>query len=120
MAAKPRVRQSLQEVYANYESGKDRQTLQKVIRAFQCLQAKKFSDPDSFYVLGGWHGEPFRGPAKLSNASSWWWGGYCNHGNVLFPTWHRAYLLRLENAMQKVPGCEDVMLPFWDECFEMK
>lgn len=41
--------------------------------------------------------------------------GYCNRGNVLFPTWHRAYLWRLENALRTVEGCEDVTLPFWDE-----
>jgi tyrosinase len=36
---------------------------------------------------------------------------------VLFPLWHRAYLLRLENALRSIPGCQDVTLPFWDECF---
>ncbi|KAL7620341.1 hypothetical protein AAE478_009335 [Parahypoxylon ruwenzoriense] len=46
------------------------------------------------------------------------WGGYCNHGNVLFPTWHRAYLMRVENALRSIPGCEDVTLPFWDELFD--
>jgi tyrosinase len=25
------------------------------------------------------------------------------------------YLLRLEEALQSVWGCEDVMLPYWDE-----
>ena len=44
-----------------------------------------------------------------------YWGGYCNHGNVLFPTWHRAYLLRLEDALRSILGCADVTLPFWDE-----
>jgi tyrosinase len=37
------------------------------------------------------------------------------HGTVLFPTWHRAYLYALEKALQSVAGCENVMLPFWDE-----
>ncbi|KAK5997592.1 Tyrosinase [Cladobotryum mycophilum] len=45
-------------------------------------------------------------------------GGYCNHGNVLFPTWHRAYLLRLENALRSVEGCENVTLPYWDELLD--
>ncbi|KAF5381295.1 hypothetical protein D9615_008337 [Tricholomella constricta] len=26
-------------------------------------------------------------------------GGYCNHGSVLFPTWHRPYVLLLEQAI---------------------
>lgn len=42
-----------------------------------------------------------------------WWRGYCNHGNVLFPTWHRAYLRRLELALDdQVPS---VKLPYRDE-----
>lgn len=116
----PRVRKSLQQIYADYLNNTDRKTLQNVIRAFKGIQEKHYLDPDSFYVLAGWHGEPFRGPGKAAGANSWWWGGYCNHGNILFPTWHRAYLLRFEDALRSVEGCEDVTIPFWDECFEMK
>ena len=54
-------------------------------------------------MLGGYHGEPFRGAGW---GSSPYWGGYCNHGNVLFPTWHRVYVLKLEEALQSMPGCE--------------
>ena len=28
------------------------------------------------------------------------WGGFCHHGNVLFPMWHRAYVQHLENALR--------------------
>lgn len=87
--------------------------LDNIVRAFQKIQALPPTDPDSFYNIAGFHGEPFRG-AGWGNAS--WWGGYCNHGNILFPTWHRAYLRRLELALQKqVPG---VALPYWDEVEE--
>lgn len=65
-------------------------------------------------MLGGFHGEPFRGQGTYD--SSAWWGGYCQHGTVLFPTWHRAYLHRLEQALRSVEGCSSVSLPFWDEC----
>lgn len=34
---------------------------------------------------------------------------------MLFPTWHRAYLVRFENALRSIPGCQDVAVPFWDE-----
>ena len=40
------------------------------------------------------------------------WGGYCHHGNILFPTWHRVYLLRLEAALRQYEP--DVALPYWD------
>ncbi|MBV9720542.1 MAG: tyrosinase family protein, partial [Mycobacterium sp.] len=69
-------------------------------------------DDRSFFHLAGYHGEPFRGPGATS---SQYWGGYCQHGNVLFPTWHRAYLLQFEEALRSAPGCENVTLPFWDE-----
>lgn len=49
-------------------------------------------------------------------SNSTWWGGYCYHGQILFPTWHRAYVNRLELALRSVEGCEDVALPFMDWC----
>jgi len=81
-----------------------------LIKAFVAIQALPSTHEDSFFVIAGYHGEPFRG-AGYGNPQ--WWGGYCNHGNVLFPTWHRAYLHRLEKALQRqVPG---VAIPYWDE-----
>ncbi|GKT49086.1 tyrosinase [Colletotrichum spaethianum] len=87
--------------------------LDNLVRAFAAIQKLPAEDPNSFFVIAGYHGEPFRGAGYANPA---WWGGYCNHGNVLFPTWHRAYLLRLERALQsQVPG---VALPYWDETEE--
>ncbi|KAL2265952.1 hypothetical protein VTJ83DRAFT_5304 [Remersonia thermophila] len=84
--------------------------LNQLVLAFYRLQSMDPDHEDSYFQIAGYHGEPFRG-AGYSNPS--WWGGYCNHGNILFPTWHRAYLYRLERALQKqVPG---VALPYWDE-----
>ena len=83
------------------------------MRAWKGIQELPPTDPHSFFVLGGFHGEPFRGPGASTSA---WWGGYCQHGTVLFPTWHRAYLYSLEEALRSIPGCEQVTLPFWDEC----
>ncbi|MCM2681084.1 tyrosinase family protein [Echinimonas agarilytica] len=37
---------------------------------------------------------------------------YCQHGNLNFPTWHRAYIYEFELRLQEqVAG---VMLPYWD------
>lgn len=82
------------------------------MRAWKGIKELPPGDPRSFFVLGGYHGEPFRGAGWGSSA---YWGGYCNHGNVLFPTWHRVYVLKVEEALQSIPGCQDVMLPYWDE-----
>jgi tyrosinase len=97
----------------------DKDELDLLIDAWVYIQDQRPDKDDnpntkSFFTLAGFHGEPFRG-AGYSNAT--WWGGYCNHGNILFPTWHRAYLLSLENALRKAPGCENISLPYWNELF---
>ncbi|EFX00015.1 tyrosinase [Grosmannia clavigera kw1407] len=94
------------------ETQRKKLVMQKVLWSFHIIQQLDPKDPNSFFQIAGYHGMPFRG-AGWGNPS--WWGGYCNHGNVLFPTWHRAYLLRLENALRSVKGCEDVALPYWNE-----
>jgi len=104
-------RESLQAIEYRYYYGTDKATLQNIVKAFRAVQALPPSNPDSYYCIAGYHGEPFRGIGEPQP----WWGGYCHHGDVLFPLWHRAYLLRLENALRKVPGCDSVRIPFWDE-----
>jgi tyrosinase len=109
---KLRVRRSLSDLQGDYAAG-DKKPLEDLWRAWKGIKALPPDDPNSFFMIGGYHGEPFRGAGWGNSA---WWGGYCNHGNVLFPTWHRLYLLRLEDALRSVAGCEDVTLPYWDEC----
>ena len=106
-----RVRRSITELQDEYTKG-NKKPLEDLMRAWKGIKELSPDDPKSFFVLGGYHGEPFRG-GGWGNSS--YWGGYCNHGNILFPTWHRVYLVKLEEALQSIPGCEDVMLPFWDE-----
>ncbi len=106
------IRRSLTDLQTAYDKG-DKLPLETLMRAWKGIKALAPSDPNSFFMLGGFHGEPFRGPGETDGA---WWGGYCQHGTVLFPTWHRAYLYKLEQALQNIPGCEAVTLPFWDEC----
>jgi tyrosinase len=109
------VRRSLRELQDAWDAG-DRRPLEDVVRAWRGIQALPPDDPQSFFVLGGFHGEPFQlreAVDALSPTDRYaYWGGYCHHGNVLFPTWHRVYVRQLELALQRiVPG---VMLPFWD------
>jgi len=109
-----RVRRSLRELEKEYENG-NKKPLEKLMKAWKGIKELPPDDPRSFFMLGGFHGEPFRGAGWGLNT---FWGGYCNHGNVLFPTWHRVYCLKIEEALQSIPGCEDVMLPYWDETDE--
>lgn len=112
-----RVRKSINLIWQEYQKG-NKQELTDLIRAWKgiCDISQKNPDaPNSFFKIGGMHGEPFRGAGYGSAA---WWGGYCNHGNVLFPTWHRAYCLHIEDALRSIPACENVTLPYWDETGE--
>jgi tyrosinase len=109
-----RIRRSLDELQADYEKGV-KKPLEDLMRAWKGVKELPPEDKRSFFSIGGFHGEPFRGGGWGNNA---YWGGYCHHGNVLFPTWHRMYLVKLEEALQSIPGCEDVMLPYWDETGE--
>ncbi len=111
MPATPGERRSLIEIQKEYESG-DKEALETLMRAWKGIKELPAEDLSSFFVLGGYHGEPFRDQGATNPE---WWGGYCEHGTVLFPTWHRAYLYALEQALQSIPGCSNVMLPFWDE-----
>ncbi|HEY1749621.1 MAG TPA: tyrosinase family protein [Caulobacteraceae bacterium] len=109
---KLRVRRSLEDLQAAYDKG-DKKPLENLWRAWKGIKELPADDPNSFFMIGGYHGEPFRGAGWGNSA---WWGGYCNHGNVLFPTWHRVYMLRLEDALRSVHGCGDVTMAYWDEC----
>jgi len=104
---KVRVRISLREL------AKDKVKLNAFLRAFQRIKELDVNDDNSFWKIAGYHGEPFTGDSWKKDRNSW--GSYCQHGNVLFPTWHRAYMLRMENALRSVmdPG-DDVTLPYWD------
>jgi len=83
-----------------------------LIRAFHGIQNLPPEDPNSFFAIAAFHGQPFRGPGYSSKD---WWGGYCHHGNVLFPLWHRAYVLRLEAALRTIPTCESLSMPYWNQ-----
>src|SRR3984893_8205570 len=106
----PKIRRSLVDLQKDYDSG-NKAPLEALMRAWKGIKELPPDDP-SFFMIGGYHGEPFRGKGEFDPN---WWGGYCQHGTVLFPSWHRAYLWRLEQALQSIPGCADVTLPFWDE-----
>ncbi|CAM9598564.1 unnamed protein product, partial [Sphacelaria rigidula] len=84
-------------------------------RAWRGIQNLPVDDPRSFWVIAGYHGSPlapFDENVPHLPPPFAWWGGYCHHGNVLFPTWHRAYLQHLEDALRsQVP---DVSMAYWD------
>lgn len=58
----------------------------------------------SFFQIGGIHGLPYipwdgvTGNKPFNPNAQW--GGYCTHGSVLFPTWHRPYVMLYEVSQQ--------------------
>jgi len=59
---------------------------------------------DSYFQIAGIHGLPYI-PWDNATSDEGWnarsdarnaWGGYCVHGSVLFPTWHRPYISLFE------------------------
>lgn len=106
-----RIRTSLLDLQILYDKG-TKKPLEDLMRAWKGIKELPYDNPNSFFIFGGYHGLPFRGEGASDPS---YWGGYCNHGNVLFPTWHRVYLLKLEDALRSITGCENVTLPYWDE-----
>jgi tyrosinase len=76
--------------------------LDVLVRGFKAIMDLDPSNPDSFFAIASHHGLPNRPQ-------------FCQHRNILFPVWHRAYLLRLENAIRNTIGRKDFALPFWNE-----
>ena len=106
------IRHSVRELQEMKDKGIS-EPLDNLVRAWKGIKDLHYNDKQSFFMLGGYHGEPFEGPHKDNPK---YWGGFCNHANVLFPTWHRIYIRKLELALQSIiPG---VMLPYWDETSE--
>ncbi|MFA0812345.1 tyrosinase family protein [Microbulbifer epialgicus] len=73
----------------------------KFKKAFQGILSKSPNDPQSYYQLAGIHWLP------KPNA-------YCRHHENGYNPWHRIYLLKFEDALRSIEGCEDVTMPYWD------
>lgn len=74
-------------------------------KAFIGIQKLPRADPKSYFALASIHYFP-------ENPGG---GGlYCEHHEMLYNPWHRAYMNRFEDALRSIPGCENVTLPYWD------
>ena len=62
------------------------------------MQQSPQNELTSYFQIGGIHGLPYIAwDAENSNpVSEDGWQGYCVHGSVLFPTWHRPYMMLYE------------------------
>ena len=90
-----RVRKDLASMDPNGEE------MKKIKRAFQGLMDRNVEAPDSYFQVAALHWLP--GPDV-----------FCRHHENAYNPWHRAYLLKFEDALRTVEGCEDVTLPYWN------
>jgi tyrosinase len=83
--------------------------LDLLVQALTAIENMSPDDPKSYYAIAGIHGMPYE-PYNGSTVPDFqWapelaapqWGGYCHHGDVLFPTWHRAYMLQIEGVIRE-------------------
>ncbi|KAJ7068796.1 photo-regulated tyrosinase [Mycena amicta] len=74
------------------------------VQALTQMQLANENDPTSYFQIAGLHGVPWvqwngsGGPTWVNGSHE---VGYCTHGTVLFPTWHRPYLALIEQIIQQ-------------------
>lgn len=115
---------------------KNKQLFTLYIRALQSLQNVSETDDKSFFAVGGIHGLPYvtwndaTGSFQPDKNPDWYFGGYCTHGTVIFPTWHRPYVLLYEQLLQSLASqaaakftvnkdawtqaAQQIRQPYWD------
>ncbi|KAJ7088141.1 photo-regulated tyrosinase [Mycena epipterygia] len=75
------------------------------IQALQTIYGQQQPDVNSFFSMAGIHGLPYQpwdgaGDQPVDPTDPDAWQGYCTHGNVLFPTFHRPYVFLFEQVLQ--------------------
>ncbi|KAH8658549.1 tyrosinase [Ilyonectria robusta] len=72
------------------------------LRALSQMQKQDATNQLSYFQIAGIHGKPYiqwnNAGAETSNG----WEGYCPHGENLFLTWHRPYVLLFEQRLVEI------------------
>ena len=69
-------------------------------KAFRGIMNLPPDNPKSYFKLAGIHWYPDT--------------QYCKHHEDRYNPWHRVYMIKFEDALRTIPGCEEVTLPYWD------
>lgn len=69
------------------------------ILALDMMQWTDQSFPTSWFAISGLHGVPFEPWSEVYPTPGNEYTGYCHHQDVLFPTWHRAYVALYEQEL---------------------
>nr|AAX44240.1 tyrosinase [Trametes sanguinea]AAX46018.1 tyrosinase [Trametes sanguinea] len=100
------------------------------VQALDIMYGLKQEELISFFQIGGIHGLPYVAWSDAGADDPAEPSGYCTHGSVLFPTWHRPYVALYEQILHKYAGeiadkytvdkprwqkaAADLRQPFWD------
>ncbi|KZS90419.1 Di-copper centre-containing protein [Sistotremastrum niveocremeum HHB9708] len=71
------------------------------ILAMARFQNLKVEDKLSFWQVAGIHGQPLV-PWDENTESQSPGSGYCTHGSILFPLWHRPYIVLFEQRLYEI------------------
>lgn len=72
-----------------------------LIQAMTIFQNMTVTEKLSYFQIAGIHGQPLV-PWDESTKSVTDGAGYCTHGSILFPSWHRPYLLLVEQRLHEI------------------
>ncbi|KAH9952079.1 photo-regulated tyrosinase [Amylocystis lapponica] len=82
---------------------KDVKQFSLYVQATAEMTSTSQQDVISWFSIASIHGLPhvqWNGAGSDKPVSTQW-GGYCTHGSVLFPTWHRPYVALFEQVLQQ-------------------
>ncbi|PSR97483.1 common central domain of tyrosinase-domain-containing protein [Coniella lustricola] len=74
------------------------------ILALDMMQFTDQSDPTSWFSITSIHGVPFQPWGGVLPTPGNENSGYCHHQDILFPTWHRAYVSLYEVRTRNIRG----------------
>ncbi|KAL5493071.1 hypothetical protein ACEPAI_4520 [Sanghuangporus weigelae] len=78
---------------------KDTDVLNLYLLALDRIQNDEQSVLTSFFQIAGIHGKPYIPWDNVQGLNNPTFGGYCTHGSVIFPTWHRPYVALYEQVV---------------------
>ncbi|KAI0065560.1 photo-regulated tyrosinase [Artomyces pyxidatus] len=115
---------------------RDEKQFSLYIQALTAMFHQSQNNSVSFFQIGGIHGLPYvpwegSGTSKVTGNDPRQWEGYCTHGSILFPTWHRPYVALFEQVLHKhavaiaqnyhgndrqdwITAASNLRAPFWD------
>ncbi|KZT38875.1 Di-copper centre-containing protein [Sistotremastrum suecicum HHB10207 ss-3] len=102
-----------QEVDAWYTDPNNVNQVNLFFLALAKFQSLPVTDKLSYYQVAGIHGQPLV-PWDEKTTSKSPGSGYCTHNSILFPDWHRPYILLYEQRIHEIM-INDIIPTFPDE-----